>query len=161
MLNSSFISYDKDREDKIVVGVDSFTIDDLIRYIFGSDNRIIEKYICKRTDDTIILNTINKSELMGNLGILIKIYNGLRKYDSEIKNKDRKKYINFMNIYLNHLLKLIININEKTKDKDIKYKLLNYSIIITHQLLQYTREEYGIKGGETVPVMNNGYLSDD
>jgi hypothetical protein len=159
----------KDSGYKIIVNdTDVFSIADIINYVIDKGNDIIEKYICKKRNGILILHNYENSPVMGNLKILIHIYNGLREFENNIENKDRNIYIKFLTAFLNHILKIILYINENIKDitEQVKHKLLNYSIMITYQLLQFTKEEFGKKEitnekENNVFSQDNNYLSGD
>lgn len=144
--------------------IGSFTIQDIIKYItsniskiflkqvdYESTKDVIKKYLCEINEMNVItLKNHLESPIMGNLEIIMKIYNDINKFDIERMQKEielidcenSKKIIKVINnlkyLILNHALKLIVNIsnaikNDETKNQ-LKKSLIKYSIFISNKI---------------------------
>lgn len=176
-LDSTFTFYDRD---KIFLG--SFKALHLIKYILpqypdflgirtiGGSGDIIRNYIClvdKNENDPydIKIRLLNQLEspFMGNIEMLLKLYNGISQYQSSIDmeisklNKADQKYVEytikqFIYLLLNHILKIISNISDIIKDdttkKEMKESLLKYSVGIVYKISNMIKDEVGKKTAE-------------
>ena len=126
---------------KFIINDDILTVKDILDYIINDiKNELVEKYICIKIDNNINLQTKKDSIIMGNIEILIYIYNGLCEYEEEIPIEKKYIYNNFICIYLNYIFKLLLYLNNMVNNNEIKYKILNNSLIIIYKLLEYTTE---------------------
>lgn len=152
-----FIIYNKNKN---LLG--SFTINQLIKYVgsktdltflqaidMGNSNIIIESYVCKydTTNKLILVNHI-QSPFMGNIEMLMKLYNGVHKFIegniTTIGENIINKLKEFEYMILVDALKLISTISDVIKNdatkQTIKEHLAKYNVFITYKISVYTKE---------------------
>lgn len=155
----SFITNDKQN-----TFIGSFSIKQLIKYVVSVDNvnflndtsfdtsiPIINRFICVKNDDGIIIHDYIKSPFMGNLDMLIKLNNLLYSSESSdifdvFHDEEKTNALNSLKTFnfglLNHTLKVITsasknsNINENTKKK-----LLHYTVGIVYRMTLYIKNQ--------------------
>jgi hypothetical protein len=157
---------------KIFLG--SFSGKDVIKFVtnkiypqffenYGSESSfpLIEKYICSvnfvdNSYNIILLNYL-ESPFMGNIEMLMKLYNGISKSndivklelnnisDVSVKTNITKILKQLSYVFLNYSLRLISQITEKIKDDNsknlLKDSLVKYSVTIVHKLNMFMRDE--------------------
>lgn len=118
-------------------------INDIIKYVMNLNiseynKSFIEKYICKYNQSKLEL--VN-SLIMKNLEILINLYNYISSSEINILEELQNNKIDikiFTTLLLEHILRLLfIKSNEIANDetkKDLKIKLLKYSVFIINKL---------------------------
>jgi hypothetical protein len=177
MNNTTLVKFDSKEnqfiffnESKILLG--SFTIHQLLKYVIGDISKkflktteytsatdIIEKYICTVTNTQIKLLNHLESPFMGNIDMLIKLQNALNSFDLKIElekeddiniqNTIKEKLNYFVYLFLNHTLKLIVNISDMIKNDDskktLKDSLLKYTIYIINKINHYIKDSIDAK----------------
>ena len=139
----------------------------LNRVDVGTSYGIIETYICKviEIDDCIKIELLNhmKSPFMGNIDMIMKLYNGIHKFEVHQLKQEldemfkidqcgvriQKKIYGIVKqmvyLLLNHALKLIVTITDITKDdpnkKELKETLMKYSVAIVHKISGFMKDE--------------------
>jgi hypothetical protein len=160
----------------------SFTAHQLIKYIATKIHSsfldtvdcqsaigIIEKYICTITnsDGFVKINLLNQlaSPFMGNIEMVMKLYQGVGNYDSKhlpqelekiSDEKIRKKVSGIIKqliyLLLNHALRLVANISDVIKNddskKELKDMLIKYSVVIVYKMSNFMKDEVETKMGE-------------
>jgi hypothetical protein len=145
-------------ENKKVLG--NFNNTQLIKYLTNSKDidtlsakSIIETYICK-FDDTgkiVLLNHL-QSPFMGNIELIMKLYNS-------ISNKEHDIIKQFSYLLLNHSLKLINSISNIIKHdankQGLKTMLIKYTMIINHKLNNFIKQEIENKSNDFKSLQND------
>ena len=122
---------------------------------------VIETYICKVIKDNgyikINLLTHLTSPFMGNIEMILKLYQGINNFENtkmnlllnDMNNELKKKIIDiikqFVYLLLNHSLKLIATISDFVKDdqnkKQLKETLLKYSVSFVYKISSFMKNE--------------------
>lgn len=114
------------------------------------------KYNNKNKYTDIILLDYSTSGFMGDIDLLIKLNNQLHKYqtkqlyadlsnvDIENKIKIEQNIKKFIFILLNYTLQLISIVSSKDNNKELKEKLVNYSIGIVYRINIFVQEQLKI-----------------
>lgn len=155
----SFITNDKQN-----TFIGSFSIKQLIKYVVDVDNvnflsstsfdtsiSIINRFICVKNDDGILIHDYMKSPFMGNLDMLIKLNNLLHSAEtSEIFDvlpiDDKNNAVTSLKIFnfglLNHTLKVITSASKNSGiDENTKKKLLQYTVGIVYRMTFYVKSQ--------------------
>ncbi len=167
-------------KNKILMG--SFTALQLIKYIgvklcttfldsieYQSAIGIIEKYICtvSNVDGFVKINLLDQlsSPFMGNIEMIMKLYQGIGNFDTKqltnelnkiqddkLKNKVSGLIKQLIYLLLNHALRLIANISDVIKNdpskKEIKDMLMKYSVVIVYKMSNFMKNEIETKANE-------------
>lgn len=133
----------------------------------GGSVDVIKTYICvvEKQNNTTNIRLLNQLEspFMGNIEMLIKLYNGISQYHSYM-DKELQKYIpkdrnyieftikQFVHQLLNHILKIIANISEAIKDdndkRSMKDRLLKYTVAIVYKISSMIKDDLDKKTTE-------------
>jgi len=133
----------------------------------GGSVDVIKTYICivEKQNNTTNIRLLNQLEspFMGNIEMLIKLYNGISQYHS-FMDKELQKYIpkdrnyieftikQFVHQLLNHILKIIANISEAIKDdndkRSMKDRLLKYTVAIVYKISGMIKDDLDKKTTE-------------
>lgn len=149
--------------------IGTFSIYDLMKFVANNDiflrrelsslgdvsfpRKVIEEYICFYENRTLKLQSYLKSSIMGDIQFCIHLYNLMNNYEKKILDsnlveidtenamKIRDNIINFMLMFMQHIMNIINELMSNKNTGDIQQQLMKYSVAILYKFTKLLQQK--------------------